>query len=246
MLLLAYIVVLKQRLRVFMSPPVLVVTLALGAGGTLLLFRTASVTVIGFMERRRGIYLRNLNMFILRQMGSRINTSYVTMALVCLMLFISLSAVFTGMGMSSAILQEAGEWAEDAAASATMVSYLAVYLGVVFMIAAAAVLAIGQLSDASDNAARYGLLRKLGAEERMISRAFFTQTLIYFAAPTIPALVHTAVAMRMFEGQLTILIGSGGGESGMLAAAAALAVYIGYFIAAYRGGRAIVLTAGRG
>ena len=57
----------------------------------------------------------------------------------------------------------------------TIVAYLAIYLGFVLVIACAAILAIQQLSDASDNAQRYGLLRKLGAPEGMISSALFVQ-----------------------------------------------------------------------
>lgn len=62
-----------------------------------------------------------------------------------------------------------------------IVSYLALYLGVVFLITAAASLALQQLSEASDNIERYRLLRKIGTENSMINRALFTQILIYFA-----------------------------------------------------------------
>lgn len=43
-----------------------------------------------------------------------------------------------------------------------IVVYLVIYLGFVLIIACAAILAIQQMSDASDNAQRYGRLRKLG------------------------------------------------------------------------------------
>ena len=73
----------------------------------------------------------------------------------------------------------------------TIVAYLAIYLGFVLVIACAAILAIQQLSDASDNAQRYGLLRKLGAPERMIDGALFVQVLVYFLVPLAVAVCHT-------------------------------------------------------
>ena len=77
----------------------------------------------------------------------------------------------------------------------TIVAYLAIYLGFVLVIACAAILAIQQLSDASDNAQRYGLLRKLGAPEGMISSALFVQVLVYFLFPLLLAVAHAACAL---------------------------------------------------
>ena len=74
-------------------------------------------------------------------------------------------------------------------------AYLAIYLGFVLVIACAAILAIQQLSDASDNAQRYGLLRKLGAPEGMISSALFVQVLVYFLFPLLLAVAHAACAL---------------------------------------------------
>ena len=77
----------------------------------------------------------------------------------------------------------------------TIVGYLAIYLGIVLVIACAAILSIQQLSEASDNAQRYGLLRKLGAPEGMLSRVLFAQVLVYFLLPLLLAVAHSACAM---------------------------------------------------
>ena len=48
----------------------------------------------------------------------------------------------------------------------TMVAYLGIYLGIIFIITSAAVLALQQLSDSSDNIERYRLLKKIGVDRR--------------------------------------------------------------------------------
>lgn len=76
-----------------------------------------------------------------------------------------------------------------------IVSFLAIYLGFVFMIVCASILAIQQLSEASNNRERYQLLKKLGAEPKMIRKALFTQILCYFLFPLLLAIVHAIVGL---------------------------------------------------
>ncbi|MFV0242607.1 MAG: FtsX-like permease family protein [Lacrimispora sphenoides] len=99
--------------------------------------------------------------------------------------------------------QEKGFWyyssREDIYASSlamkAIISFLAIYLGIVFMVACAAILAIQQLAQASDNKERYALLRKLGAEKKMLDRALFVQILCYFLLPFILGIVHSIVGL---------------------------------------------------
>ncbi len=65
-----------------------------------------------------------------------------------------------------------------------LITYLAVYIGFVFLIATAAVLAIQQLSEAADSQERYRLLARLGCDERMLSRSVLVQVLVYFLSPS--------------------------------------------------------------
>lgn len=76
-----------------------------------------------------------------------------------------------------------------------IISFLAIYLGIVFMVACAAILAIQQLAQASDNKERYALLRKLGAEKKMLDRALFVQILCYFLLPFMLGIVHSIVGL---------------------------------------------------
>ena len=58
---------------------------------------------------------------------------------------------------------------------ATIVVFVAIYLGVIFLIASSAILALKQLTESSDNKERYIILRKIGADEKMINSALFRQ-----------------------------------------------------------------------
>lgn len=51
---------------------------------------------------------------------------------------------------------------ESSVTTKAIIAFLAIYLGIVFMIACAAILAIQQLSEATDNVERYKLLKKTG------------------------------------------------------------------------------------
>lgn len=130
--------------------------------------------------------------------------------------------------------------ADVAAQSATitaLVGYLAIYLGLVLTIACAAILAVQQLSDASDNASRYGLLRKLGAPQAMADRALLFQVLVYFLLPLLLAAAHAACALSVVVpvveafGHLDITATVAG------VAAAFVAIYGAYFLVTYAGAR---------
>jgi putative ABC transport system permease protein len=129
---------------------------------------------------------------------------------------------------------------EDSNSATTTIAYMAVYLGVVFLIASAAVLAIAQLSESSDNIHRYGLLRKIGTEEKMLNGALFAQILIYFGVPLLLALVHSAAGISM-AGRLTSVLGDMSilGSS-IVTTVVIVFIYGAYFLATYWGGRNII------
>lgn len=79
----------------------------------------------------------------------------------------------------------------------TVAAYFVLYIGIIFLITCAAILAIQQLSEASDNVERYKLLNKLGVESEMMTHSLFIQILIYFLMPLLLALVHSYVAVRV-------------------------------------------------
>ncbi len=75
------------------------------------------------------------------------------------------------------------------------VTFVSIYLGIIFLICSAAILALKELSDSSDNKERYAMLRKIGADEKMINRALFRQIGIFFFIPLVLAVVHSVFGM---------------------------------------------------
>lgn len=132
------------------------------------------------------------------------------------------------------------ETKEQAASLTVIVSYLALYIGIIFLMTSAAVLALQQLSEASDNTGRYGLLRKLGAEEKMINRALFLQILIYFMVPLSLAVVHSIFGIMVVNnvvmqfGKVDIL------SNLLIVSLFLLLIYGGYFLATYFGSRSMI------
>lgn len=114
-----------------------------------------------------------------------------------------------------------------------VVSYLAIYIGFVLVIACAAILAIQQLTDASNNVRRYELLAKLGAPESMMSGALFKQIGIYFLFPLVLGIAHTLCAMQVVIDVVRVFGYLDIGQVSVIAVAAFLAVYGAYFLVTY-------------
>lgn len=77
-----------------------------------------------------------------------------------------------------------------------LVTFLGLYVGVVFLITSGAVLALRSLSDASDSLSRYDMLRRIGADERDIKHSLFLQTVLFFALPLLLAIFHSLFGMK--------------------------------------------------
>ena len=129
---------------------------------------------------------------------------------------------------------------EDSKSTSVIIAYLAVYLGIIFSVMAAVILAITQLSEASDNAQRYSLLRKLGADDKMISKALLSQIAIYFGVPLLLAIIHSIVGIS-FSNQLISQLGRTNILRDSLITAGILTIiYGGYFLATYFGSKRII------
>ena len=79
----------------------------------------------------------------------------------------------------------------------TIVLFLGIYIGIVFLISSMAVLALQQLSEASDSISRYKSLKKLGVNIKSINKTIFVQTLLYFSIPVILAVIHSIVGIKI-------------------------------------------------
>lgn len=76
-----------------------------------------------------------------------------------------------------------GERLSEAKSFYAIISFLAFYVALIFVMATATLLAIQQLSDSEKYKYRYELLKKLGMDELEINRTIFKQLFFYFAIP---------------------------------------------------------------
>lgn len=121
-----------------------------------------------------------------------------------------------------------------------MVTFIGLYLGVIFMISSAAILALKELSESTDNVERYHMLRKLGADERMINKALFRQIGIFFLVPLLLAIIHSVFGMKFSMYFLKIFGTIGLGVSIATTAVILLVIYGGYFLITYWCSRNII------
>ena len=77
-----------------------------------------------------------------------------------------------------------------------MVTFIGLYLGVIFMISSAAILGLKELSESSDNKERFKMLRKIGTDEKLINKALFRQIGIFFLLPLILAIIHSIFGIK--------------------------------------------------
>ena len=124
--------------------------------------------------------------------------------------------------------------------SKILVLFMGLYLGMVFLLTAAAVLALQQLSQAADNAPRYRILARLGAPEKMRRRSVFTQVFLAFFLPLALAVVHAAVGMTAANAVIAQVGRVDSAASSAVTACFILVIYGAYFLATYCGSRRIL------
>lgn len=130
--------------------------------------------------------------------------------------------------------------AESRVGLGALVTFIALYLGIIFLISSAAILALRELSDSADNKERYGMLRKLGVDERMIDMALFKQIGIFFAFPLILALIHSVFGIKFINIILATMGMSSMEASIGLTLAFVAVIYGGYFLITYLCSRSII------
>lgn len=133
---------------------------------------------------------------------------------------------------------------ESSLGVSTIVLFIAIYLGIIFLIASSAILALKQLTESSDNKQRYAILRKIGADEKMINGALFKQIGIFFLMPLILAIIHSIFGIQFVMTIMSVLADA----KELLPSAIATAVIIGviygaYFMATYLGSKNIIKEA---
>ena len=185
---------------------------------TSLVFRVAAIRLPGLLRRRAG-YWDGLSSFVVRQLEARVSTGSQALSCTCVLLACAVCMVCAGLvfsvGQRAAGAAGPGTPAE---ASLAPIGYVGIFYGESFLLAAAAVLALQQLSQAADGRRAYATLAELGAEPRELRSAVRAQVGAAFALPAAMAVAHDVVGLVLVR-QLAM-----GVPDGLFAAIAALSL----------------------
>ena len=114
-----------------------------------------------------------------------------------------------------------------------LVTFVGLYLGIIFLISSAAILALKELSESTDNKERYNMLRKIGASEEMLNSALFKQIGIFFLTPLLLAIIHSIFGIKFANYLLESMGTKGLLLSNIMTAIFLVTIYGGYFILTY-------------
>ena len=127
-----------------------------------------------------------------------------------------------------------------------LVTFLCCYIGLVFLLVCAALLALKQLTETTDNIYRYNLLQKLGAKRWQINRTLYAQTAVFFAVPLAVAGIYSILlvgkGMEIVEEFMNLHISTNVGITVVLF----LIVYGSYFLATYLSCKRMVIEQDEG
>jgi len=121
-----------------------------------------------------------------------------------------------------------------------LVTFIGLYLGIIFLISSAAILALKELSESTDNKERYKMIRKLGADEKMINKALFNQIFIFFMIPLSLAIVHSIFGIKFANKILGTMGISGLTSSITMTFIFLVLIYGGYFLLTYFASKNII------
>lgn len=93
----AYSLILKFGLRDIDSPTLLK-SIALGIFGTVLFFFSLSGVILYAVKKNKKVYFKGLNIFVVKQINSKVNTNFISISFICLMLFFSIVGLSSGIG----------------------------------------------------------------------------------------------------------------------------------------------------
>lgn len=114
-----------------------------------------------------------------------------------------------------------------------LISYLAIYIGFVLVVACAAILSIQQLSNVADGSRSYRVLAQIGCDDRQIRHSVMAQQAVFFLFPLAVGLAHSFVALKVIIELVSIFGNMNIGGTVGLTCAIFLAAYGGYFLVTY-------------
>lgn len=81
----------------------------MGVVGTFLFFYSLAGFILKLVQSTKGVYYKNLNCFVLRQINSKINTTVISMSIICLMLFVTICMLSAGISLNSSFSSQLRE-----------------------------------------------------------------------------------------------------------------------------------------
>lgn len=121
-----------------------------------------------------------------------------------------------------------------------MVTFIGLYLGIIFLISSAAILALKELSESTDNKERFNMLRKIGTDDKIINKALFNQIAVFFLFPLLLAIIHSIFGIE-FANYILKTMGTESLLSSIILTAVFLVViYGGYFLVTYYCSKTII------
>ena len=118
--------------------------------------------------------------------------------------------------------------------------FIGLYLGVIFLISSAAILALKELSDSSDNKEKYQMLRRIGVDDKKLNRALFTQIFIFFMFPLVIAIIHSIFGIMCANTIMESLSVTSNMTSILTTALLIVIIYGGYFLVTYTTSKRII------
>ena len=121
-----------------------------------------------------------------------------------------------------------------------IVTFIGLYLGIIFLISCAAILALKELSESSDNFIRFEMLRKIGVDEKDLNKALFRQIGIFFMFPLLVAIIHSIFGIKFSNYILKTSGVSFDLNSIIMTAVFIVIIYGGYFVVTYFSSKNII------
>ncbi|MBO6165210.1 MAG: ABC transporter permease [Eubacterium sp.] len=121
----------------------------------------------------------------------------------------------------------------DSIGIGALATFISLYVGIIFLIASAAILSLKELSESADNVERYSVLRRIGTDEKMINKALFSQIGMFFAFPMVLAIIHSIFGLKSTNMIFEVFGSEGLGLSIAITALIIVLIYGGYFLLTY-------------
>ena len=156
-------------------------------GATLLVMRSVAWRFGERVRRREDAYWSGLRPFTVRQVEARVSSTSAALSCVCVLIAAAVCMTCAGFLFSVGMR---GPGALAGASSLAPIGYVGIFYGAAFLVTAAAILALQQLSGAADARHAFETLRELGCGRDLARASLREQVRLCFVAPCAGACIH--------------------------------------------------------